>query len=171
MLLRAPTLMLSRFVCPDYFSSMRSLPVPLPYPVCVRLETSRVHQTPFTQLRHPHLFTKWANFIHFVSLDTHPNQKNRRDRTPCLSSRTQHTSPFLHPRSLQHVPPLRLLLPLYELLWQKRMEPNDVEMIMESVELQSVEPKQKLYRLVGEGLGGTFVWPDEYVQNPALSLT
>ena len=43
------------------------------------------------------------------------------------------------------------------------MEPTDVEMIMESVELQSVEPKQKLYRLVGEGLGGTFVWPDEYV--------
>ena len=100
----------------------------------------------------------------------------KRDRTPYLSSRTHRhishrTSPFLHPRSLQHVPPLRLLLPLYELLWQKRMEPNDVEMIMESVELQSVEPKQKLYRLVGEGLGGTFVWPDEYVQNPALSLT
>ena len=57
------------------------------------------------------------------------------------------------------------------ILWQERMEPNDVEMIMESVELQSVEPKPKLYRLVGEGLGGTFVWPDEYVQNPALSLT
>ena len=43
------------------------------------------------------------------------------------------------------------------------MEPNDVEMIVEPAELQSVEPKPKLYRLVGESLGGTFVWPDEYV--------
>ncbi|OCL06067.1 hypothetical protein AOQ84DRAFT_378985, partial [Glonium stellatum] len=32
----------------------------------------------------------------------------------------------------------------------------DADLVMESVE---AEPK--LYRLVGEGLGGTFVWPDE----------
>jgi hypothetical protein len=145
--------MLSRFVYPDYFCSIRSLPAPLPYPVCVR----PVCSAPPSQVVHE------MNKFHSLRFTRRPPK--------------QGNHVFLAHFATSHAAPLHFCTPLryrtcyhYDRFYhytncpgRREMEPNDVEMIMESVELQSVEPEPKLYRLVGEGLGGTFVWPDEYV--------